>query len=48
MPLSAKSRPRLRACWVNQAPVGLVVQIDECEAAPICEPYASPDHAATK
>jgi hypothetical protein len=23
---SAKSRPRLRACWVTQGPVGLVVQ----------------------
>jgi hypothetical protein len=26
MPSSAMSRPRLRACWVTQAPVGLVVQ----------------------
>jgi hypothetical protein len=25
-PRSAKSRPRFRACWVTQAPVGLVVQ----------------------
>src|SRR6266568_3935942 len=25
-PLSEESRPRLRACWVTQAPVGLVVQ----------------------
>jgi hypothetical protein len=26
MPWSAKSRPRLRACWVIQVPVGLAEQ----------------------
>jgi hypothetical protein len=26
MPWSEKSSPRLRACWVTQAPVGLAVQ----------------------
>jgi hypothetical protein len=26
MPWSAKSRPRLRACWVTQAPLGCAVQ----------------------